>query len=278
MRGMIRSAVVATGLAVALGSPSPVAGSALPPDFDADLASEFLDEILDVLGPDGPDDAADLDDLLGEPGDLDATPGEPVVLVLAADAAAAAADADDLGGSSLSGPCQGIAVSFDDEGRIIDIAADFDDAAPPIDLLAYYTDGTVEAAFTSGNPFRVHVDGAVAYAGVAGGPGAGPRNHTWSITTFGQALDSGGDDNPDGENRNAGAVDLGEQLPAAAKVSAKFRISGKMVADDGFACTGSGYFETEGGAPIAQAVGGALVVLAGIGLIFNARPARTWSG
>jgi hypothetical protein len=266
--------------ALLLTGPPGTSAESLPPDFDAELAAEFQDELLGILAAGGIDiDAAQLDRLLGAPGDLDVDPGTPVLLVIADDAVQV--DAEDIpGGSSLTGPCMGIAISFDDEGQIIDIAADFDPDGPPMDLYEYYeSDGyTVEAAFTASNPFRVDVNGFVAYAGVAGAAGDGPRDHTWRITTFGQTIDEGGDDNADGENRNAGGVDLASQLPAAAKVDGLFKISGEMTADDGFACAGSGYFATEGGRPVAQAAGTVLVLLGGLGAFFTARPARTWKG
>ena len=100
----------------------------------------------------------------------------------------------------------------------------------------------------------------------------------WQITSFGNAIDEGGDPNSAGENRNAGGIDLGDQLPGAAKVNALFRISGEMTADGGFACAGTGYFRTTGGTPLAEGAGLALVVLGGLGGVFNARPAKTWSG
>ena len=194
----------------------------LPADFNEELAEQFRQELLDVLTEGGVEvDPANLDNLIGEPGDLDAAPGEPVLLQIAGDAATLATEPiEGDGDSSLTGPCMGLAISFDDEANIIDIAGDFSAAAPPIDLLEFYESDrqTVKAAFTADNPYKVHVDGFVAYAGIAGPSGGGPTNHTWAIETFGQALDEGGDDNPDRENRNAGGVNFKDQLPAPAKV------------------------------------------------------------
>lgn len=263
--------------------PAPAGASSgdLPPDFNAELAQQFEAELVAILSDGGVDiDPAGLDDLIGEPGDFDAAPGEPVLLAAAADAVSLALGDIGGGGSQLTGPCMGLTMSFDDDGNVIDMAADFDAAAPPIDLLEYYESGgtSVKRAFTADNPYSVHVNGFVVYAGIAGDAGNGPRNHTWEITTFGQALDEGGDDNPDGENRNAGGISLKDQLPTAAKVNALFRISADMTAEAGFACAGSGFFETTGGAPIAQVAGGVLVLLGGLGAFFNARPARTWNG
>jgi hypothetical protein len=44
-----------------------------------------------------------------------------------------------------------------------------------------------------------------------------------------------------------------------------------------FFCIGSGFVEFEGGLPL-SAPGVALLFLSTVGLLFNARPARTWGG
>ena len=283
MRTWLLGTIAGAALACAgrAGAAQAAEGEDLPPGFDLDLAVLFEAELVAILTDGGVAvDPANLDDLIGEPGDFDAAPGEPVLLAAAGDAAVLALSEVGGGDSSLTGPCMGLTMSFDDTGALIDMAADFNEAAPPIDLLEYYASGQQNAprAFTADNPYMVHVDGFVVYAGIAGPPGGGPRNHVWEITTFGQALDEGGDDNPDGENRNAGGISLAEQLPAGAKVSALFKIDGSITADGGFACAGDGYFETVGGTPVLQVAGGVLVLLAGLGAFFNARPARTWNG
>lgn len=229
--------------------------AALSEDLEAELAA-----LMDEMGISG-----DPADLIGEPGDLDLPPGEPVYLGLVT--AAEDEPLPDGGGSKLTGPCMGVALSFDDEGSLIDAAADFDDAAPPVDLI----DGG--QAFTAANAYEVHVDGWVVYAGRAD---PAPIDHSWYIKTLGVSLDSGGDDNPDAENRNAGSVDLGGTLPAPAKVNALFYMEGEMTADGGFLCEGSGYWATVGGAPALEGAGLVLLLLGGAGLLFNARPARTW--
>ena len=282
MRRIWALAAIAGGFVLSMPSTAH-AQDELPPGFDLELAAQFEAELLSILTENGVTDVSvdNLEDLVGEPGDLDLPEGTPLLVAASKEALALAnGDIQGDGDSELTGPCMGLTMSFDDKGNMIDMAADFDEAAPPIDMLEFYeSDGqTVKAALTASNPYKVHVDGFVVYAGIAGASGDGPRNHSWEITTFGAALDSGGDDNPEGENRNAGGINMGEQLPGPAKVSAKFKIEGTMTADNGFACKGSGYFQTEGGLPIGQIAGGILTVLGGLGVLFNARPARTWRG
>ena len=118
----------------------------------------------------------------------------------------------------------GQAWSYDADGQPLDMAFDFNREQPP---MSFADDGSLEQAFTSDNPFRVHVDGAVIYTGVAGGltAGSGPIDHDWFIQLkflgfAGTNIDSGGDPNSNGENRNLGAVNLNEDLPGPAKISA----------------------------------------------------------
>ncbi len=211
--------------------------------------------------------------LIGDPGRYDLPPGDSV-LVGALLAVAPAQGGSFSGESSLRGPCQGIAISFDGDGEVIDFAADFDDEAPPIDLLeSEVSSGTVTQAFTASNPFEVDVNGYVLYAGRAQ---PAPINHTWEIRTLAVSIDSGGDPNRGAEDRNAGSVNLKDDFPA--KISALFRIEGEMEADEDFVCSGDGYFKTVGGTPVLGGVGLVLVLAAGAGAIFNARPARTWKG
>jgi hypothetical protein len=196
-------------------------------------------------------------------------------------------------GSSSRGPCMGMAWSYDSDGKPLDVAWDWDLDGPPVGLAA---DGSVEQKFTSENPFQVDVDGAVIYTGVAGGlaPGSGPIDHDWfiQIKFLGFAatnVDNGGDPNSNGENRNLGAVNFNEDLPAAAKVSGLVAANAQMDAPSSgaegstqrnqnpFFCIGSGFVEFEGGLPL-SAPGVALLFLSTVGLLFNARPARTWGG
>ncbi len=200
-------------------------------------------------------------------------------------------------GSTLRGPCMGQAWSYDSDGQPLDVAWDWDRDGPPIgraDVAA--PDSAAEQSFTSARPFKVHVDGAVIYTGVAGGlsVGSGPIDHDWFIQLkfLGFAatnIDAGGDPNSNGENRNLGAINLNEDLPAPAKVSGLVAANAQMDApfsgSDGaternaapFFCIGSGFVDIQGGLPL-TAPGVALLFLASVGMLFNARPARTWGG
>ncbi|MCP3854743.1 MAG: hypothetical protein GY698_08420 [Actinomycetia bacterium] len=253
-----------------LGSPAVAQGQLEP--ADEAVVSEFFEELAAQLGIQ-PGEAFDI---IGEPGDDDLPPGAATFL---GEEAIAGTDSFPEGsGSSLTGPCLGIAASLapaDGGGfELVDLAADFSDGGPPLDLRqAVGADGTYAQAFTAGNPFIVHVNGIVVYAGRAD---PAPINHTWEIVTQGISVDSGGDDNPGAENRNVGSVNLEEDLPGAAKINALFRIEGDMIADGGFACSGDGYFRTIGGSRTLEFGGYVLVLAAGLGALFNTRPARTW--
>ena len=289
-------------------------GGTLPSVLDSGQVAEVLAEVyarlpdLDGDGfPDLPDDANgdpdfdELDRLLGEPGVRDILPDENSnvftenedgeITIVATDELTQQAETQvrrsgcDPGliagsGSALSGPCMGMAWSYDADGEPLDQAADWSFVNAPVDL---FGDGEGERAFTSDNPFQVDANGFVIYTGVAGGlePGSGPREHDWflQIKLFGTGtnLDAGGDPNNSGENRNAGAVNLRDDLPAPAKISAVIGANGHMEADDGFRCVGSGFVDLQGGLdPTIPGV--ALAALAAVGLLFNARPALTWGG
>ena len=207
-------------------------------------------------------------------------------------------------GSELSGPCMGMAWSYDSDGQPLDVAWDWDQDGPPIGFKEGPFDADelpLEPIFTSDNPFIVDVDGAVIYTGLAGGvpDGTGPLDHDWFIEInflgfAGANIDAGGDPNRSGENRNLGAVNLNEDLPAPAKISGLVAVNGQMSApnsgtgaDDGtsgavpnglpFFCIGSGFVDFQGGIPL-TAPGVALVFLSTVGMLFNARPAKTWGG
>ncbi len=295
-------------------------GGTLPSVLDDDQVVDILAEVFarlpDVTGPDGvpdgfpdlPDDADgnpdfdELDRLLGEPGVRDIRPGENdnvvtsnedgTVTIEATEALTAQAAEQvarsgcDPGliagsGSALSGPCMGMAWSYDSDGDPLDQAADWSFVNAPVDL---FGDGEGDRAFTSDNPFQVDANGFVIYTGVAGGlePGSGPMDHDWfiQIKLFGTGtnLDAGGDPNTSGENRNAGAVNLRDDLPGPAKINAILGANGRMETQAGdFRCVGSGFVDLQGGLdPTAPGV--ALAALAAIGLLFNARPALTWGG
>lgn len=196
-------------------------------------------------------------------------------------------------GSTLRGPCMGMAWSYDSDGRPLDVAWDWSRQGPPLGL---DDDGNVVQAFTNDRPFKVHVDGAVIYTGVAGGlsAGSGPIDHDWFIKLkflgfTGANVDAGGDPNSNGENRNLGAVNLHEDLPGPAKISGLVAANAQMDAPrtgspnategnaSPFFCIGSGFVDFEGGIPL-TAPGVALLLLSSVGMLFNARPARTWGG
>jgi len=206
----------------------------------------------------------------GEPGDLDLTEEDERFGRLVEDFGATT-DISDFGDDSkLTGPCGGQAFSYDADGVLIDAVIDVGDDGPPLDLL----DGGQAA--TASNPFKVDSEGTVNYFGFYPRTGDGPRNHTWEITTGGISLDSGGDDNPNGNNRNAGSVNLGDELPFG--LSFKTKIEGSIMSDLE-PCFGHGYIEFEGPFPPTTPAGilGGAAILAGIfGLLFNARPAVTW--
>lgn len=206
----------------------------------------------------------------GFPGEYDITEADAAFGQLA-DAYGRSTDVADFGdGSRLTGPCGGFAFSYDEDGGLIDAALDLGDAGPPVDLLGG------GQAFTAGNPFEVDTRGQVVYFGFAPMNGDGPIDHRWSITTSGISVDSGGDPNSDAKNRNAGVVDLGEELPV--KFTAVVRVSGEMSSQNLASCTGEGHVKFLGNG-LTDPVGlGALALLGGglVGILFNARPAWTW--
>lgn len=175
-------------------------------------------------------------------------------------------------GSSLTGPCGGMAYSYDGDGVLIDAAIDAGDDAPPIDV---YGGGQ---AFTSDNPFRIDAGGQVVYYGFAPRAGAGPENHEWKLTIGQATVASGGDPNPNAKNRNAGVIDVGDELPLS--FSAKFTAGGSMTSETLAPCDGKGHVELVGNG-LLDPVGLGAMAIAGLGLLgllFNARPARTWRG
>ena len=179
------------------------------------------------------------------------------------------ANAETGGGSKLTGPCGGFAFSFDDEGNLIDAAYDLGDDAPPQDML------NGGQAFTSGNPFTIDTDGKVTYIGFAPQSGAGPMNHTYNLKVAGVEVDSGGDPNTNGKNRNAGTIDIGPEMPI--DLSVKFKASGQMDAPEFTSCIGEGHVEFDGAGltgPVGLIGLGASAV--GLAALFVSRPARTW--
>lgn len=241
------------GVMCVVGGGTVDAGSPPPPTID----DEAL-EAIRALIPEGDPGEYDLDE-------ADMLFGQLVELT------ELSTDVDDFGtGSEVTGPCGGFAFSFDQDGRRIDAAFDTGDDGPPIDLL----DG--DQAFTSGNPFRVDTRGVVVYFGFMPRSGDGPMEHRWSLKTSGISLDSGGDPNSSGNNRNAGLVDLADDLPV--KFSAKVRVEGELTSANLGPCMGKGHVEFLGNG-LTDPVGLAGLALLGgglFGILFNARPARTW--
>jgi hypothetical protein len=173
-------------------------------------------------------------------------------------------------GSQLTGMCGGYAYSYDENGDLIDAVMDIGNDAPPIDLL----DGG--QAFTSSNPFKVDTRGLVQYYGFSPEDGDGPEDHRWFIKTSGISLDKGGDPNTQLKNRNAGIVDLAEDLPI--KFTARVKVSGEMTSMNQPDCIGKGHVDFLGNG-LTDPVGLAGLALLGggiFGLLFNSRPAYTY--
>lgn len=229
------------------GEPSVISAG---PEDDAALIAQLqgaLDDVGADLSPLGATDAASLLD--------------------AARQATTDAGLEPGGGSSLTGPCLGFALSLDESGTVIDGAADFDPAGPPVDLL----DGG--QAFTADNPYHVDFKGLVVYAGsYTAGP---PLDHSWHVEMYGTKLLDGGDDNPDGKAFSAGSVDLGDDVPLALRMNGLLKASGRFAPAELEACVGAAFVETAGGTPLAAGVGLILMVLGAAGLAFGARPRKT---
>lgn len=204
----------------------------------------------------------------GEPGEYDITEGDAMFEQILETVGSTVEDFGE--GSKLTGPCGGFAYSYDGDGELLDAAADFGDDRAPVDLL----DGS--QAFTSGNRFKVDTRGVVVYYGFSPRDGDGPRDHRWTIKTSGISVDSGGDPNADGKNRNSGLIDLADQLPFS--FSANVRVTGNMTSANLAECVGEGHVEFVGNGVLDPVGIGGLVLLGGglVGLLFNARPARTW--
>ena len=176
------------------------------------------------------------------------------------------------GGSSLTGPCGGFAYSFDDNGVLIDAALDAGTEAAPVSLMGG------GQAFTKDNPFTVHNNGKVIYMGFAN---PAPEDHTWSVSVSALGtditVDEGDHLNEGKHNRNFGTVDLGQDFPL--KLNFTVKVSGELSSANGVECAGSGWVEVTGENNPLVTVGAALAGLGGVvGILFNARPARTWKG
>jgi hypothetical protein len=201
------------------------------------------------------------------PGEYDRAAAEAEFGRLSAVVGAPAATSDD---SSLIGPCGGFVYSYDEDGELVDAVMDRGDDAPPVDVL----DGG--QALTEDNPFEVDTRGRIVYFGFAPRSGEGPIGQRWSIDVAGIGIENGSDPNENGSNRATGVTDLGEELPVT--FTARTRAEVRMDADNLEPCVGGGYVVVRGDGltdPVGLAALSLLVVgLAGI--VFNARPARSW--
>lgn len=174
------------------------------------------------------------------------------------------------GSSSLTGVCGGVAFSYDADGNLIDAAYDAGDDAPPVDLI----DGG--QAFTSSNRYKVDTNGTVNYFGFAPRSGEGPMDYKYELKVAGITVASDTEPNSGGNNRDAGTIDMANDLPFA--FDALIDASGTL--DGSLSCAGEGKVEFIGNGLISIPGGiGVLVTLVGIlGVFINARPARTWRG
>ena len=183
------------------------------------------------------------------------------------------------GDSFLQGQCAGLAVSYGPDGEVLDAAVGIGGAGNGA-LVDVTGDNVGERAFTGSNPFEVRADGQVLYFGrLPYGGSDGARNHIWEITTSAISVDSGGDDNPNGNNANVGVVDLADNIPSIARFTGKFTVQAWLFSENGMFCLGDGTVEFTGPFPLATAAGavGALFALGGVaGLLFNARPSQTF--
>lgn len=215
----------------------------------------------------------------------------------------------DLGdpGSTLVGPCGGVAISYSPEGESIDAVLDFGDEGPLLDIYG-------NQKMTESNPMRVDPTGVVAVWGFTadiptlsvageqpgvdyGDPANAFHDHRWEVVILGVSGDNGGDPNALDENRNAGLVELGELLPFGFR--AKVKATGTMIdlwgpeglpdfdaenisaiAGSREYCFGEGWVEFVGDEfPLFTAPGAlaAALFVAGFGgVLFNARSFLSW--
>jgi len=247
----VRTGVAIGGLVLLVaGSPA----TAQSDEIDQSTLDALRAEVPE--GEPGEDDIQEGDDRFGR---LVAALGETTIV-------------DISSSSKLEGVCGGWAFSFDEDGELIDSAIALGNGAAPFDT---FEGGQ---AFTADNPFQVDTRGLVMYFGFMPRNDEGPMDHSWSITTSGISLDEGGDPNENGDNRNAGIVDLAEDLPFP--FSAKVQVSGELTSSNIGQCIGEGHVEFIGNG-LTDPVGLVGLALLGgglFGLLFNARPAQTWRG
>lgn len=174
------------------------------------------------------------------------------------------------GSSSLTGPCGGVAFSYDSDGALIDAAYDAGDGNPPIDLL----DGS--QAFTDGNRYQVDTNGSVSYFGFAPRDDEGPMDYSYELKVAGITVASADEENSAGNNRNGGVIDMASESPFA--FDANVDASGKLTIGETEYCAGEGKIEFvgDGIASVPGLVGIGLLGIGVLGVFINARPARTW--
>jgi len=246
-------------------------------DFDGDGVADITDANNDGV-PEIPE---------GEPGDRDITPDNPRFGAQITDQLAAIGFDNVVSisdSSTLVGDCGGMAMSFDDSGKMIDMAIGIpsNEGGGPNGQVIDVMPGASsygQRAFTSGNPFEVNVKGKVVYVGTLPRNGDGPREHNWEIKTAGISLDKGGDPNQKLRNRNAGVVDLGKEIGSVLLFTGDFDMEAWLTSTNGLSCNASGHIRFVGPFPLFTAVGAFATVLGGlgiIGLLFNSRPAITW--
>jgi hypothetical protein len=204
---------------------------------------------------------------------------EDEAFIAAVDPTGAGFDTDDEG-ASLTGPCKGVAISYDSEGTSVDAMFDTGGADGPRDVF-----GNLKG--TKGNPMEVDTGGTLLYFGSS--QPATFHNHQWFLKAQGIFKDNGGDPNPRDKNRNAGAVDFGSLLPF--EFTAIVKAKGAWVDEYGPEelpemasypapnCVGEIWVKFVGPNPLLTPPGILAMLLAAAGftgVLFNARPALSW--
>lgn len=213
--------------------------------------------------------------------------------------------------SSLMGPCGGLAISYTSDGESIDAAVDAGDDSPAVDVLTGEQAFTKSNPFKLSSTGLVAYWGFtpdIPTLSLAGqipdvDYGADQRSfhdHRWEIVILEVSADDGGDPNQNDHNRNAAVVDVGDilQLEFRAKLKARGGIIDlfgpkpkplpSLTADtihDTAAgneyCFGEGWVEFIGPDTfelftVPGALATALAALGFSGVLFNARPVKSW--